>query len=170
MADDLERCYIAALRILNHRFNSEAELRRKLRVKQFDKDTIDTTMVRLHAEKWLDDSRFAGAFTRTKANKRVGKLRILRELQYAGVNDDTAAQAVAENIDEEREAEALRELCAKRARMLVRRHGTDVLETAEGRNKLAGYLLKQGYDAALVHACVHQLARELRVVDHQPDS
>jgi regulatory protein len=165
MSDD-ERCYITALRILNHRFNSEAELRRKLRVKQFAKETIDATMVRLHKEKWLDDSRFAGAFTRTKANKRVGKLRILRELQYAGVSGETAATAVAENIDDEREAEALRELCAKKARMLVRRHGADVLETAEGRNKLAGYLLKQGYDAALVYACI----KELRVVDHQPDS
>ncbi len=170
MSDDLERCYVAALRILNHRFNSEAELRRKLRVKQFDKETIDTTMVRLHKEKWLDDSRFAGAFTRTKANKRVGKRRILRELQYAGVSGETAAKAVAENVDDEREAEALRELCAKKARMLVRRHGADVLETAEGRNKLAGYLLKQGYDAGLVYACIHETARELRVVDHQPDS
>jgi regulatory protein len=167
---DAERCYATAVRILNHRFNSEAELKRKLRSKQFDKETIDATMVRLHKEKWLDDSRFAGAFTRTKANKRVGKLRILRELQYAGVNNETATKAVQENIEPEREAEALRELCAKRARMLVRRHGAEVLETAEGRNKLAGYLLKQGYDAALVYACIREIARELRVVDHQPDS
>ena len=159
-------CYIAALRILSYRFNSEAELRRKLRVKQFDKETIDTTMVRLHREKWLDDSRFAGAFTRTRANRRIGKLRILRELQAAGVDGDTAAAAVAENVDSERETEALRELCQRRAGLLVRRHGPDYLSTADGRNKLAGYLLKQGYDAALVWATI----KEIRVVDHQPDS
>jgi len=166
MNEDQERCYVAALRILHYRFNSEAELRRKLRSKQFDAVTIDETLARLHREKWLDDSRFAGAFTRTRANKRVGKLRILRELQAAGVDGDTAAAAVAENVDAEREGEALRELCEKRARLLVRRHGADYLATSEGRNKLAGYLLKQGYDAGLVYACI----KELRVVDHQPDS
>ncbi len=158
-------CYIAALRILNHRFNSEAELRRKLRVKNFDKEAIDETMVRLHKEKWLDDSRFAGAFTRTKANKSIGRKRILRELQAAGVDRETAAEAVAGNVDPEREAEALRMLCERRARMLVRKHGPEYLQSAEGRNKLAAYLLKQGYDAGLVFACI----KETKVVDHQPD-
>jgi regulatory protein len=162
-------CYIAALRILNYRFNSEVELRRKLRAKKFEKEAIDAAIVRLHHEKWLDDQRFAGAFVRTKANRRLGSRRILRELQEAGVSNDAAAQAVVENIDPERETEALRTLCARRAGVLIRRHGADFLRTREGRNKLAGYLLKQGYDAALVYEAV----KEISVVDHahhQPDS
>ncbi len=163
MQDD---AYIAALRILKFRFNSEVELRRKLKFKQFDKETIDATMIRLRDEKWLDDSRFAGAFTRTKANKSIGRKRILRELQAAGIDRETAADAVAGNVDPEREAEALRTLCDRKARTLVRRHGPEYLKSAEGRNKLAAYLLKQGYDAALVFACI----KETSVVDHQPDS
>jgi regulatory protein len=162
-------CYIAALRILNFRFNSEAELRRKLRAKKFEKEAIDAAIVRLHQEKWLDDQRFAGAFVRTKANRRLGSRRILRELKQSGVSNDAAVQAVVENIDPEREAEALRTLCARRAGALIRRHGADFLRTGEGRNKLAGYLLKQGYDAALVYEAV----KEISVVDHvhhQPDS
>lgn len=159
-------CYIAALRILKFRFNSEVELRRKLKFKQFDKETIDATMIRLRDEKWLDDSRFAGAFTRTKANKSIGKKRILRELQAAGIDRETAADAVAGNVDPEREAEALRALCERKARMLVRRHGADYLQSAEGRNKLAAYLLKQGYDAALVQSVI----RETRLAHNQPDS
>ena len=164
MADD--RCYLAALRILNYRFNSEAELRRKLRSKDYDKETIDTTIARLRDEHWLDDQRFAGAFVRTRANKRQGKMRILRELQAAGVDGETASAAVAENLDSERETEALRELCSRRARILVRRHGPDYLSTDEGRKKLAAYLLKQGYDAGLVYACI----KEIRVAHHQSDS
>jgi SOS response regulatory protein OraA/RecX len=100
-------CYIAALRILNYRFNSEGELRRKLRSKKFEKEQIDTAIARLHQEKWLDDERFAGAFVRTRANKRVGKRRILRELHAAGVDQASAEQAVAANVDPEREQEAL---------------------------------------------------------------
>jgi regulatory protein len=164
VADD--PCYIAALRILKYRFNSEAELRRKLRGKKFEKEAIDATVVRLHKEKWLDDQRFAGAFVRTKANRRHGSRRILSELHHAGVSNEEAVQAIVENIDPEREAEALRTLCAKRAGVLIRRHGADFLSTGEGRNKLAGYLLKQGYDAALVYAAV----KEISVVYHQSDS
>lgn len=166
MSEEVDRCYVAAMRILQHRFNSEVELRRKLRVKNFERDEIDSTIVRLRAEKWLDDERFAGAFVRTRANKKVGKLRIRRELHAAGVSRSDADHAVTENIDPEREQEALRELCQKKARMLGRRHGEAYLTTSEGRNKLAAYLLKQGYDAALVYEAL----KEIPVVDHQPDS
>lgn len=160
-------CYIAALRILNYRFNSEAELRRKLRSKKFEKETIDATIVRLHREKWLDDDRFAGAFVRTRANRRIGKRRIARELQAAGVSGDAAAQAITANIDPEREREALSELCARRVRVLIRRHGAEFLTSGDGRNKLAGYLLKQGYDAALVADVLKEIPS---LVHHQSDS
>jgi regulatory protein len=164
VADDL--AYLAALRILKYRFNSEVELRRKLRGKRFEKDDIENAMLRLRNEKWLDDDRYAAAFVRSRANKRVGQSRIRRELQAAGVNQDSAQQAIAQNVDPEREHEALRQLCQKRARMLVRRHGEAYLRTSEGRNKLVGYLLKQGYDAGLVYEAL----KEITVVDHQPDS
>lgn len=138
---DADRCYLAALRTLGYRFNSEAELRRKLQRKKFEKATIDATLARLREEKWLDDERFAAAFVRTRGLKRIGARRIVYELRAAGVDDDVAKQAVAENVDPEREREQLRALIARRAALLG---------TAEGRNKLAAYLLKQGYDAPLV--------------------
>jgi regulatory protein len=166
VTDEPDLCYLAALRILKYRFNSEGELRRKLRGKKFEKADIETTILRLHREKWLDDERYANAFVRTRANKRVGSLRIRRELQQAGVESSAADQAVTENIDPEREQTALHELLDKRARILARRHGAEYLTSGEGRNKLAAYLLKQGYDAALVYEAL----KEIRVVDHQPDS
>jgi len=145
------------MRFLNYRFNSEAELRRKLRAKKFERDVIDATITRLREERWLDDQRFAGAFVRTRASKRIGRKRILRELQAAGVSDAAAEQAVAENVDPEREREALRALGERRARTLVRRHGAEYLATEEGRNKLAVYLLNQGYDAGLVYEAIREL-------------
>jgi regulatory protein len=165
MADEPQPCYVAALRILQYRFNSEAELRRKLKRKQFTTDEIDDAIVRLYREKWLDDERFAGALVRTRVNKRIGQFRIRRELQAAGVEGETAAAALAQHVDPEREQEHLVELLRKRARALTRRHGEGYVFTDEGRNKLTGYLLKQGYDAGLVY----QALKELPVVDHQPD-
>ena len=150
-------CYTAALRILRYRFNSEVELRRKLRAKKFTSEDIDLAIARLHREKWLDDARFASAFVRTRANKRMGKLRIRRELQAAGVHQEEADQALRDNVDPEREGEALRELCARRARILTRRHGEGYLRTDEGRTKLAAYLAGQGYDSSLVWELVRNL-------------
>ena len=161
--DDLERCHIAALRILNYRWNSEAELRRKLASKRFESDVIETTITRLRQEKWLDDNRFAEAFVRTKALKRMGRGRIKGALRAAGVDNESAERAIRANLDPQKELEGLKVLCAKRMRMLVRRHGEDFLDTDEGRNKLTAWLLNQGYDAALVHSAI----KELKVVDHQ---
>jgi regulatory protein len=153
--------YVAALRILNYRFNSEAELRRKLRAKKFEQDDIDIAIARLHREKWLDDERFASAFVRTRANKRVGKLRIRRELQAAGVTSSTAEEAIAQNVDPERERESLEALCARRMRVLVRRHGVEYLESDEAHAKLTAYLTGHGYDFALVREVVKKAARGL---------
>lgn len=143
---DSERCYTAAMRILGYRFNSEAELRRKLRSKKFEKETIDSTLERLRAERWLDDERFAAAFVRTRAQKRIGRLRIKRELTAAGVSDEAAQRAVAENLDGEREDEALAAACEKRARLLARRHGQEYLSTEEGRTKLVAWLVQKGFE------------------------
>jgi len=143
-----QQCYAAALRILGYRFNSELELRRKLQRKKFEKAIIDQTIARLRDEKWLDDERFAGAFVRTRSRKRIGAKRIALELRAAGVDDDVAARAVAENVDPEQERAQIRAIVTRRAASL---------ETPQGRNKLASYLLKQGYDAALIADVVGEL-------------
>src|SRR5207244_4533401 len=138
-----------ALRILNYRFNSEAELHRKLEAKKFDQESIDAAMARLRDEKWLDDARFAEAFVRTRVRKRIGRLRIRRELIAAGVDEEIAAGALRRNSDEEGEREAALAVARKRALRLN-------LTSAEGRNKLTAYLLKQGYDMSLIREVVRE--------------
>jgi regulatory protein len=161
MSEDVERCYASALRILKYRFNSAAELKRKLRAKDFADETIDQTIERLRAEKWLDDARFASAFVRTRQNKRVGARRIARELGAAGVDRDVVKEAIARNADPERERVDLLALAEKRYGLLERRKGAEYAASAEGRNKLTIYLLNQGYDSALVQSVV----KEIPVVD-----
>ncbi|HEX6178613.1 MAG TPA: regulatory protein RecX [Thermoanaerobaculia bacterium] len=156
MTEELERCYAAALRILNYRFNSEAELRRKLRSKKFEAAAIDDTIERLRREKWLDDDRFAAAFVRTKQNKHHGPRKIARELAAAGVDREKAQKALRENKDEERERADLIALYEKRRRLLVRRHGEEYASSDEARRKLAAWLLNQGYDAALVQSVIKE--------------
>ena len=143
-------CYTAAVRILQYRFNSEAELRRKLASKKFDAEAIDAAIARLREEKWLDDERFAEAFVRTRMRKRVGRLRVRRELTAAGVAADVTAEALRRNVDEGEERAALEELCAKRLRLLARRHGEEYAAGREGRDKVVAYLMGQGYEMSQI--------------------
>ncbi len=154
--DDIERCYAAAIRILKYRFNSSAELRRKLRAKGFDRPSIEAAVMRLTNEKWLDDSRFADAYVRARVQRQKGRRRIRRELINAGVDDEIIRRAVGENVDSEAERAQALALAEKRLPILIRRHGREL-----ARNKLAVYLLNQGYDAALVRSIV----KETRVAD-----
>lgn len=147
---DLDRCYAAALKILGYRFNSIHELRRKLAAKAFSPEEISGTIKRLVEEKWLDDERYAGALVRVRARKRVGRMRIRRELRAAGVDDDAADTALSENIAPDDERGQLVALCDKKIRLMTNRNGAEYVSSDEGRNKLAGYLLRQGYEIALV--------------------
>ncbi len=155
-ATDDERCRVAALRILEYRFNSVVELRRKLAAKKFERETISRTIERLNREKWLDDERFADAFVRMRASKDIGSLRIRRELRAAGVAEETASRAVRANIDGEREQDSAVALCKRKMRIIARRHGAGYLRTDAGRKKLAAYLLSRGYEAGRILEIIDQ--------------
>ena len=157
---DLDRCYAAALKILGYRFNSIHELRRKLAAKAFSQDDIGDTIKRLVEEKWLDDERYAGALVRVRARKRVGRLRIRRELRAAGVGDDDAETALSENIAPDDERTQLAALCDKKMRMLTNRHGEAFVGSDEGRNKLTAYLLRQGYEISLVIEVIRERTKK----------
>jgi regulatory protein len=150
VSDDLERCYTAGLRILNYRFNSEAELRAKLDRKEFPHDAIDAAIERLRREKWLDDARFAAAFVRTRLRKGIGRLRIKRELQAAGVESATIAQAL--DIPDHDDRAAAIASARKRLAVLRRRDDDDAI-----RQKLVAYLFRQGYDSSMAMDVVREV-------------
>lgn len=149
MSDDAERCYTAGLRILNYRFNSEAELRAKLDRKEFPHDAIDAAIERLRREKWLDDSRFAAAFVRARLRKGIGRLRIKRELMAAGVESATIAQAL--DLPDHDDRAAAIASARKRLAVLRRRDDDDAI-----RQKLVAYLFRQGYDSSMAMDVVRE--------------
>ena len=152
MSDDPERCYVAAMRILNHRFNSEGELRRKLEMKEFARDVIDATIDRLRRERWLDDDRFATAYVRTRVRKGIGLLRVKRELIAAGVESDTIARALEESLPDHDERAAAVASARKRLAVLRRRDDDALI-----REKLIAYLFRQGFDSSMAMEVVREL-------------
>lgn len=154
--EDTDRCYATAMRILNVRWNSAAELRRKLKTKQFDEATIAATLARLASEKWLDDERFAESFVRSRTRRRHGPLRIRRELGAAGVDDEIVDRVVSAHRDVDTERATLTALAQKKLASLQRREA----DADRLRQKLSAYLARQGFETSLVIDVVRELVRE----------
>ncbi len=84
-----------ALRLLARRDHSAQELRQKLRNKGAAPEQIDGVLERLLEEDWLNETRFAESFTRSRVARGLGPYRIRRELQERGVGEGDIAMAMA---------------------------------------------------------------------------
>jgi regulatory protein len=90
-----DSAYIAGLKMLGRRELSEAQIRQRLARRGHEPEDIDAAVVRLKADRSLDDARVAGAIARTETSiRRRGRLRVRRQIQAAGIDPDVAAQAL----------------------------------------------------------------------------
>ncbi len=93
--------FSVALRLLSRCDRSEAQLREKLKQRDFSTDEITTAIERCYNYNYLDDQRYALA--RARALMRTGKGvggRILRDLRQRGIDDDTAHSALDKAAEE----------------------------------------------------------------------
>lgn len=155
-------CYDAALRILAVRAHSARQLRQKLARRSFESDVVEETLHRLQRDGWLDERAFAADVVRSRVRKLHGPRRIERELQAAGLSAEAARSAVREELGNEAADRQLREACEKKLRAMRRRFDDDYLLSDQGRNKLASYLLQQGYEASGVIDAVDEALSRVR--------
>ena len=101
----MEDPYIVALRLLSARELSEAQLRTRLKRREFEADDIDSAINRLKADGTLNDRRVAGAIARMETSiKHRGRSRVIQKIRQAGIDGDTADAATEqafEDIDED---------------------------------------------------------------------
>jgi regulatory protein len=152
--------HAAALRLLNYRFRSVAEMERKLRDRGFSSSEIADEIERLTDERWLDDLRFAREYALSKLRGRKGVRRIERELRDFGVAAEVIREALDDAAEEEDESVHLADLCRKKATQIIARHGPGHLTEDRGRKKLVVYLLSQGYDPSAVYEAVDRETKE----------
>jgi regulatory protein len=106
-ADELGRAKDYALRLLEYRARSEAEIARRLARRGHDDATIERAVADLRAVGLLNDHEFARAWVASRrAGRPTGRTRLRWELRRHGVDADTAAQAVEQGLDPEAEFEA----------------------------------------------------------------
>jgi len=97
----MEDAYIVALTLLSARELSEAQLRTRLKRREFEATAIDAAVARLKDDRTLNDRRVALAIARMEsAIKHRGRSRVIQKIRQAGINSDTAEDAVREVYDE----------------------------------------------------------------------
>jgi len=148
-----EQAHEAALRFLSYRPRSEREVADHLRRKGFDARTVEAELERLRRVGLVDDRAFARFWVENRTAFRPRSRRALQaELRRKGIPPAIVQEVLQETSPDER-ALALR-LARERARRL---QGLDPLAF---RRRLAGYLLRRGFDGELVMEVLRALEQE----------
>ena len=93
--------FTVALTLLSARELSESQLRARLKRRQIEDGDIDAAVTRLKADRTLDDRRVARAIARMEsAIKHRGRARVIQKIRQAGIDGDTAEDAVREIFEE----------------------------------------------------------------------
>jgi regulatory protein len=137
--------YERAVARLSRRELSTAELRRALGRAGHAAEEVESALLRLRAQGYVDDAALAGRFARSRlAHQGHGRYRIREALRLRGVPAGTADQGLAGALADVPEAEALdavaRRYWARRASV----------EPRLRLSRLRGVLLRRGFPAALV--------------------
>ena len=136
-----QECFDGAIRLLESRLQSTAEMRRKLMRKEFGQTIVDAVIADLVRLGYLDDERFARAKALSAAEHKLhGKRRAKVELLKAGVKSDVADKVLGDIYESTDTLAAARALAEKQAPRLKK------LDPQVARRRLIGMLQRRGFD------------------------
>jgi len=140
---------------LTGRARSRKELSDKLASRNVPTEVATELLDRFEEVGLVDDTAFARTWvSQRQQGKGLSRRVLAQELRRKGVDDEVAKEAL-DDIDPEDEAEAARELVAKKMRSL---RGVD--ETTAAR-RLVGMLARKGYAPGLSYAIVREHLKEV---------
>ncbi|MFV0633212.1 regulatory protein RecX [Demequina sp.] len=151
--DPAERAREIALRLLTHSARSTAQLHDGLTSRDVDPGVADEIIARYIEVGLLDDAALAATIARTRHAERGRSRRaIAQELRRKGFEADHIERAI-EQIDDEDEHDAARELAAKRWKSL------EGLDDQVRTRRVVSMLGRRGYGPNLAFALVNELRR-----------
>ena len=133
--------------MLSARELSEAQIRTRLRRREIPDEDIDAAISRLKGDRTIDDRRVARAIGRMESAIRGrGRSRVVQKIRQAGIDDDTAQDAVQEVFAEIDEGDLLNRAFERRLRGKAPKELDD-----KGRARIIRGLVAQGFkiDAVL---------------------
>jgi len=134
-----------------YRERSQKEVRDKLVSYGMLPDTVDTLLVELIQERYLDEERFARAFVRGKYSiKKWGKIKIKQALYPHQLSEYILRKAFTE-IDPDKYYQNLLSIAEKRWPL------TKAANEYQRKQKFKAYLLRQGYESDLIREALIDL-------------
>lgn len=130
------------------------EVVQKLRTMKMDADEIDTIIVKLIQDNFLNESRFACSFARGKHRiKFWGKNRIVNELKFRNIGQYNINLALKEISNEE---------YLDTFDKIALRNWDSIKETniQKKRKKFCDYLLRKGFESNLIYDKAKELERQ----------
>jgi regulatory protein len=148
-----QRGYDAALRYLDYRPRSQAELKGRLSRRGFDDETVAAVIARLKEQGLVDDLAFAHFWAENRqAFSPRSRWLLRRELRAKGVSGEVIEQAVAEIDDGEG---AYRAAIAKAPKLATADY--------EGfRKRLGDYLKRRGFGYEIINNTLKRVWEEVK--------
>ena len=141
----------AALGLLAVRARSRGELERRLARRGFGEEVVAAALDRLAETGLVDDAAFAAAYAESRAARGADARVIAIELHDRGVAPELAGRATEAAVPAEEQAERCRQVAVAR---LARLEG---LAPEVQFRRLAGFLERRGYPAAVISAVLSDL-------------
>lgn len=142
-----------ALRYLERRARTEAEIRQKLTERQVPPQEIEAVLVKLKEIGYINDQQFAENFQRSRNDyKPTGVQRLRIELRQKGVPKE-----IVQAVQVEKEDEA--ELALRAAQSRLRQYSN--LEPAVFERRMIGFLARRGFS----YDVIKQALRNVKIED-----
>ena len=141
-----------AIRYLTYRDRSRNEIACYLRGKGISKNALDETLTCLENNDYINDSRFALQFGRSRIeNKKVGRILLARELKDKGLEDHIIRGALS-TLDKEYNEREIAMNCAKK-----KIDSSSLNDIEKERGRLVRFLERKGFASSLIYQLVTQL-------------
>jgi regulatory protein len=164
-AEGADKAFQTALRFLEARPRSIAEIRERLRRKEFAAEAIDGAVERLSALGLVDDASFARFWVENRQACRPRGVSALRdELRRKGIARDVVATVLSDDTLTGDEAERAMTL----ARAALRKYA-GAPDQATFMRRLGGYLQRRGFGFEVARPILDQLWMELKGSLEGPD-
>jgi regulatory protein len=146
------RAYATALSFLGYRIRSAQEIRARLERDDWPEEVIERVLVRLRAEKLVNDAHFAAAWVEGRSLSRPRGARALKqELRHKGVGKEEIEAALP---DDEQEIENAMAAAQSKMRLWAR------FEERERQKKALDFLMRRGFSYSTARAALSRLQED----------
>ncbi len=138
--DEYLRTKNSAFRILTRRSNSEAELIKKLKRREYPINTVKKVIDELKSKGYINDLDFAIRFSEMRL-KKYGWNRVKQELYQKGISKELFP-SIENEIETHPQEDELKAIALKKYNSIIKREN----ELYKIKQKLFSYLVSRGYD------------------------